>query len=554
MLFEKYKETLEKATDALYNRTFYAAWAEHPKAYAEDGQAKAMEWFNSLIGGEYNELLQTNPAGFHGNEVSPYTQELLNIKYPAFGVSELVANAQAALPDWRHATPEIRAAVLIEALHRIEKRFFDIAIATMHTTGQAYMMSFQASGPHANDRALESIVLGYEQTKSFPHIAEWEKPMGKINVKIKKTWKSVGKGIGMVIGCSTFPVWNTVPGVFATLITGNPVIVKPHPGAILPIAIVVAELQKVMIENRFLPEVVQLAVDTADEPITKHLAEHHDIKIIDYTGNSHFGDYVESLQGKGKIVFTEKAGVNSVIIDSCTDLNAMMQNLAFSVCLYSGQMCTAPQNFFIPEGGIMVNGENVPFEAVVNSFTAAVDALTNNPKMAAGVLGAIQNINTCQRAEDAKELGGTVLLESRLIANEEFPNARTASPTVLLLEADQVDIYTKELFGPIVLLIKTKDTQHSVSIARNLAATQGAISCGAYCTSEHMKGHIASNMEDAFTPVAFNLTGPIWMNQNAAFSDFHVTGGNPAGNASFTDLAYVVKRFAWVGHKEMVYE
>ena len=49
-----------------------------------------------------------------------------------------------------------------------------------------------------------------------------------------------------------------------------------------------------------------------------------------------------------------------------------------------------------------------------------------------------------------------------------------------------------------------------------------------------------------------NFTGPIWMNQNAAFSDFHVTGGNPAGNATFTDAAYIVRRFVWVGHKEVV--
>ncbi|MGZ5302966.1 MAG: phenylacetic acid degradation protein PaaN, partial [Bacteroidia bacterium] len=63
----------------------------------------------------------------------------------------------------------------------------------------------------------------------------------------------------------------------------------------------------------------------------------------------------------------------------------------------------------------------------------------------------------------------------------------------------------------------------------------------------------AEEMEEAFTPVTFNFTGPIWMNQNAAFSDFHVTGGNPAGNATFTDSAYLTRRFVWVGHKEIVH-
>ena len=43
--------------------------------------------------------------------------------------------------------------------------------------------------------------------------------------------------------------------------------------------------------------------------------------------------------------------------------------------------------------------------------------------------------------------------------------------------------------------------------------------------------------------LAINLTGPPLVNQSAAFSDFHVTGANPAGNASLTDRAYVATRF-----------
>ena len=43
--------------------------------------------------------------------------------------------------------------------------------------------------------------------------------------------------------------------------------------------------------------------------------------------------------------------------------------------------------------------------------------------------------------------------------------------------------------------------------------------------------------------LSVNLTGGIYVNQSAAFSDFHVTGANPAGNASLTDAAFVANRF-----------
>ena len=82
------------------------------------------------------------------------------------------------------------------------------------------------------------------------------------------------------------------------------------------------------------------------------------------------------------------------------------------------------------------------------------------------------------------------------------------------------------------------------------AQLHGAISCGAYTTDAVARNDIADEMALAATPVSFNLTGGIYMNQNAAFSDFHVTGGNPAGNASFTNPEYVTRRFTWVGHRE----
>ena len=108
------------------------------------------------------------------------------------------------------------------------------------------------------------------------------------------------------------------------------------------------------------------------------------------------------------------------------------------------------------------------------------------------------------------------------------------------------------MFGPIALLVKTKKTDESIALDKEMALRYGALSCGAYTTSPEVREKIADEMALAATPVSFNLVGGIYMNQNAGFSDFHVTGGNPAGNASFTNPEYIVKRFTWVGHREPV--
>ena len=72
-----------------------------------------------------------------------------------------------------------------------------------------------------------------------------------------------------------------------------------------------------------------------------------EIRIIDFTGSTAFGDWLESNARQAQ-VYTEKAGVNTVIVDSTDDFAGMCRNLAFSLTLYSGQMCTTPQNLLDP--------------------------------------------------------------------------------------------------------------------------------------------------------------------------------------------------------------
>jgi phenylacetic acid degradation protein paaN len=551
-LYKKHDTMINKAITALHERTFFAAFPEHPAPaiYGETADADGQNKFKSALGKKFEELKQANPEGWAGQEESPYLQEQLNISYPTFSVPTLISHAKSAMQSWRKVSVDERAGLLTETLDRVKSRFFEIAYATMHTTGQGYMMAFQASGPHAADRALEAIAAGYEELHRLPSHAMWDKPMGKFNIQLHKEWRAVPKGISIVIGCSTFPTWNSVTGIYGSLVTGNPVIVKPHPGSILPIAIVVAEIQKVLAENNLDPNTCQLAVDTFDKMITKDLAEHADVKLIDFTGNSIFGSYLESLPGK--IVFTEKTGVNSVILDSAEDIDKVAANLAFSVSLYSGQMCTAPQNFYIPESGIKTPSGTVTFDEFAQKFVDNINGLANNPKAGPFVLGAIQNKKTCDRVVESEKLPGKIWLKSRTIENPQFKNARTATPVVVEVTADNKGVYGKELFGPIALLIKTKSTDQSIELAKEMALHHGAISCGAYTTDKEVHDKIADEMAMVATPVSFNLTGGIYMNQNAAFSDFHVTGGNPSGNASFTNTEYVSKRFTWVGHREPV--
>ena len=49
-----------------------------------------------------------------------------------------------------------------------------------------------------------------------------------------------------------------------------------------------------------------------------------------------------------------------------------------------------------------------------------------------------------------------------------------------------------------------------------------------------------------------NLTGQVFVNQTAAFSDYHGTGANPAANAAYVDAAFVASRFRVVTSRRHV--
>src|SRR5206468_12777321 len=134
-----------------------------------------------------------------------------------------------------------------------------IAFAVMHTTGQAFMMAFQAGGPHAQDRGLEAVAYAYGEMKRVPERVIWEKPGKTESIRLEKTFRILPRGVGAVVGVSTFPTWNSYPAIFADLATGNAVIVKPHPGAILPLALTVEIARGVLREAGHDPNLITLA-------------------------------------------------------------------------------------------------------------------------------------------------------------------------------------------------------------------------------------------------------------------------------------------------------
>ena len=563
-LVEKHATVLDEAAAALAARSFYSRYPESPspRVYGEGAAGVGLAAYEAHLGKAFDALAdQPSDGTTVGDEVSPYGPKL-GVGYPHLDVDAAVAAAEAAMPAWRDAGARVRAAVCVEIVDAINRRSFEMANAVMHTSGQPFVMSFQAGGPHAQDRALEAIVGGLVEQERVPASVVWEKPGrdregNPAPTRMQKDYRIVPRGLALVIGCNTFPTWNSYPGLFASLVTGNPVIVKPHPRAALPLAVSVEAARSVLREAGFDPALVQLAAEADGEGLAKTLASRDEVRIIDYTGGPGFGAWLEENgAARGQLVYTEKAGVNSIVVDSTDNLRGLLGNVAFSLTLYSGQMCTTPQNIYVPRDGIETDDGHLSFEEFGSRLAAAVGKLTGDDARAVELLGATVNegvrSNAASLGDIAAEAGGTVVLDSRRVSHPAYPDAVVQAPGIVAVDASREDAYTQEYFGPVSFLIATASTEQSLAQLRDTSREHGAMTAAVYSTSEPVLEATREAAADAGVALSENLMGQIFVNQTAAFSDYHGTGANPAANAAYVDAAFVANRFRVVTSRRHV--
>ena len=548
-LFARHRARLEQAREACRTRAAWSPFADQPAAYPDFQAARAAgeSAFNARLGRRFALSL---PAvqDWVGEEISPYTQQLLGVGYSRCDLDASFKAAASGIAAWSGASPQLRAGVLLEVIDRIYcQHLFELAYAVMHTTGQSFNMSYAGSGVNALDRGIEALVYACNAMDAVAPQALWQRAFGSAQITLEKRYRLVPRGVAVCFTCASFPTWNAYPSMIASLATGNAVIVKPHPATVLPMAISVRVFREVIAECGFDPNLVSMVVDTTSEPIGKRILKHPDCAIVDFTGSARFGQWVEK-NAHPALCYTETAGCNVVVLESCEDLDAVIRSLATALCLFSAQMCTSPQNIYLPGDGVRVgsgpDARRVSVDDVSRKLASALSAIGADPKKAAAILAAIQAPATLELIDALQsDPDNSVLLASHSYVHPEFPAARTATPLLLGSAPQQRALYTTERFGPISFAIRCRESRDALAQAAADVREAGGLTAFVYSTDEQF----IADAEDAFaragSQLTVNLTGPMPLNFAAAYSDYHVTGLNPAGNASLTDAAFVASRF-----------
>lgn len=550
--------------DAVAATTTREAWSTMPaRPDREPGADEAMAAAQRGVAGLHGTTFElAGPRGGQamlGEEVSPYTHDRLGVSYTRHGADALMDTATTTHRAWQQVDWATRVDLALEVAMTLGARLHLIARANHHTTGQSMSMSHIGSGANAIDRGVEAIAQAAMALGRVPRRARWSQAFGRTEVTLDKRYEVRGRGPAVVITCASFPTWNAYPALLANLAAGNAVVVKPHPSSILTMAMMVEAAQDVLAAAGLPREIVQLAVDTATAPIAKELIGHPATRIVDFTGSAAFGGWIEA-NAHPAIAFTETSGVNTVVLESADDLDAVAAAIATSLTLFSAQMCTSVQNIHVPAEGVRTPEGMVGPTEVATVISDAVGAIVEVPRRAAGVAGAVQAEPTRRRIQDLAaraEVDGRLVRAPLAYEHPEYANARTLTPAVVAVDAPAVDGtppevegFADEVFGPVGAVITSPDRDTALATATDLVARNGAIASHVYSTNRDWGDRAVAAYLDAGASVSRNLTGPMPLNFSAAFSDYHVTGLGPAGNACLTDEAFVAGRFRIVQERE----
>lgn len=539
-LFVKHRALLEQAQVAITRRTHWSPYAGNPRAYGETALDEGQAAFEAYRAAQFY-LDQPDVRGRCGEEVSPYGLSL-NISYPCCSPDSLIAAAKAALLPWVRAGCEVRTGVCLEVLARLNARSAEIAYALMHTTGQSLALAFLTGGPQAQARGLEALAWAYREMALIPQQAEWQR---NVSQRLEKRFVAAPLGVSLVIGSATQPTWNAYPALFASLATGNPVIVKPHPTAVLPLAITVAVTRQVLKESGFDPNLVSLLASNPDGPVTRAVALNPDIRLIDYAGAPDFGQWLRDNARQARLC-VETGGINCVLVDSTYDYKALLKNLVFSLCLDSGQLRTTPRAIFVSRDGVETPEGQVGPEQFGRDLAYALGKFVADPARAVEVLGAIQSPATVARVAATSALAeaeAEVLRYSALLTHPQWPLARIHTPLLLAADAGQRHLYAEERFGPVAAVVTTANTAASLALAEATMRDKGALNFLVHATRPYVRQQAEDVALRAGVALSFNLTGAALVNQPAGFADFHASGANPAASCGMIDAAFVANRF-----------
>jgi RHH-type proline utilization regulon transcriptional repressor/proline dehydrogenase/delta 1-pyrroline-5-carboxylate dehydrogenase len=259
------------------------------------------------------------------------------------------------------------------------------------------------------------------------------------------------KGTLLVTPPWNFPIAIPAGGIFAALATGNCVLFKPAPEAVLS----GWELVKTLWSAGIPKEVLQF-IHCADEPVGSKLIADKRVNCIILTGATSTAKLFMRMR-PGVDLSAETGGKNAMIVTALSDRDLAIKDVVQSAFGHSGQKCSAC-SLLILEAEVYDDP---------HFLSQLQDAVTS---LKVGVCWELPSKVTplIREAHDTLTRGLTTLDrgESWLVPpKQDSQNPNLWSPGVKIGVKPGSFMHTTELFGPVLAVMRAKDLREAIELA-----------------------------------------------------------------------------------------
>jgi len=324
--------------------------------------------------------------------------------------------------------------------------------------------------------------------------------------------------LGVAVGIVpwNFPIQLAVGKITPSVVTGNPIIIKPSP--FTPYC----DLKLGELAQQFFPPGV-IQVLSGDDNLGPWLTAHPGPDKISFTGSTVTGKKVmESASKTLKRVTLELGGKDPTIICPDVDIATVAPKVATLAFLNSGQICLAIKRIYVHED-------------IYEPFLKAMVEFTKTLKVGDGAeegtfLGPVQNSMQYEKVKtfftDIEKAGQKVAVGG---VNEDKPGY-FITPTLIDRPAEDSKLATEEPFGPIVPVMTWKDEQEVIDRAN---ATKMGLGASVWATNLDTANRIAMSLE----------AGSVWVNTHLELDPRAPFGGHKESGVGFEWSAAGLKAY-----------
>ncbi|MEV0550656.1 succinic semialdehyde dehydrogenase [Nocardia salmonicida] len=351
--------------------------------------------------------------------------------------------ARAAQREWASVTPKERSKIFVGLHDRViaHPHMIDLIQAE---TGKSRYSAFEET--------LDVAGLALYYGRNAPRFLRTRKRKGALPLATRVREHRRPKGVVAIISPFNYPLSLGVCDVIPALLAGNAVVHKPDSQT----ALTALHARELLIDAGLPADLWQIVVGAPDE-VGPLLIEHADH--ICFTGSTASGKRIaEAAAGRLIGCTLELGGKNPMLVLEDADLDKAAAGAVRACFSTTGQLCLSIERLYV---------RAEIYDTFVSKLVDRVEQITLGSgfdfSYDIGSLSSQRQLDTVRRqVDEARSLGANILAGGR-------PRPDLGpfyyEPTILTQVTEDMEIFSKETFGPVVSIYKVNSDGDAVTAA-----------------------------------------------------------------------------------------